>query len=709
MVAPSLSAVHMAPATRKLFRYECDLAKSEQSSRVINIITFFGVSLLAHAQAVNLLAKWLFTTIFEANNSEKIRMQRDECLAAYAVCWLSLWACVNQTALHYHPVQELEPAPQPDRQDTAFSEPAPSTCPLQSMSMQSDGTSSLMYPAMSSVRHSAEAAGPAFRRMQRHERESRIDNDLEIVDEKLKRELRSANARQHIVAKGVILQPAGACQFVTNDPRFTLSSQTAGLVHVGMCHFSERTIAKGELLALHFDLRIGNQRYPVHVFGIFDAWEGPHAAQFIKMNLEKILTQLLKTCNLSMLSPIGVRNALKLLFVELDQQFEANCHDLTDAGRSVTRDGATAVVTMLLEGRCWTASLGRGLAVAFHEEEATRLDREAHPEDEAFQRGVVKRGGFIQDGLVSGLVPTTRAVGLHHVGDAISRRSKVTDMPLSNGYLVLGSAKLSSCCGVEDLSEILSGEARKNDALARGLRDHPESLAAGLVVSALHSLPVDKRACDLSCVVVRIDQEEMLEGTVMVHRDPVPASAAPASEETQPLADVATGPAVNSAPAADTEDRWWFAFNRWWQPNNKDPHQDAAAEERGEGAAAAAAEGRTGEPAAVAERREIPHLSAPSDAGSADLVVSAEAVFSVSAASTTPGSDQPGSRERASSHDGSKRARQAVEAQILERSESAAAAAAGRSPEHDWVDANASESDEDWETAKQDTQTELRR
>ncbi|HSX11066.1 MAG TPA: PP2C family serine/threonine-protein phosphatase [Chlamydiales bacterium] len=285
-----------------------------------------------------------------------------------------------------------------------------------------------------------------------------------------------------------------------------------GVLDVGMCRYaSEQCPAKGEHVALQFNVKMGNCEYSVKAFGIFDAHFGPLAAQFVKNNLQEALSQLLQHHNSERLTDRGVRNALKLVFVELNRRFLIeNCNLKNEAtGEYVANQGATAIMTMILDKKVWTAGMG-GVAILFREGNALCLNREAKPGSDAFAKGVAKRGGTIQNGLVEGEVSTTRGIGFAYLNGVISSRPKVT-VNISGGDLLLLSTEFSKRCSLQELVPVLNA--------TKGIS--ARELAANLVYS-VHP-PAE---ASTHVIVVRGDEEESY-----VPVDPPPPSPTQAQQQ----------------------------------------------------------------------------------------------------------------------------------------------------------------------------------
>ncbi len=230
-----------------------------------------------------------------------------------------------------------------------------------------------------------------------------------------------------------------------------------------------------EHLVSSFDLLVEGKTYPVRLFGIFDGHGGSAASQFVKSNLERVLSQTLNETCASTLTDEAVWNALKLAFVCLDKEF----------GTRVS--GTTATVAMILDNKLWVANTGDSRTIL---DNGLQLSEDAKPTDIRYRRGIEKRGCFVAFGRINARLAVARAIGDNLIGP-INARPKITAIPLpKDTHLIL------ACDGIYDVA------STRQIAAAVQASGHlsPQEIAASLVYSAYQAGSTD----NLSALVVRL-------------------------------------------------------------------------------------------------------------------------------------------------------------------------------------------------------------
>jgi serine/threonine protein phosphatase PrpC len=236
---------------------------------------------------------------------------------------------------------------------------------------------------------------------------------------------------------------------------------------VALCSYADPECQiRGNQLATQFNLRIGDTEYPIYAFGVFGAYGGPQAVNFVKENLQHSLAQKLRQHNPFALSDAGISKALSSLFAKLDQQFKEDNQHLGNlrSKEYVIDYGASAVLSLIIDGRLWTASLGKERAVFVHDNQISQL---------------------------SVLTQNHQGVGFYQLGMEINKSPEITVKPLGgDGYLFLGSETFFNFCSSEQVGAILSAGGE------------PETIASNLLFSALPPKP--RAPVNLSCIVFKI-------------------------------------------------------------------------------------------------------------------------------------------------------------------------------------------------------------
>lgn len=219
--------------------------------------------------------------------------------------------------------------------------------------------------------------------------------------------------------------------------------------------------------------------------GVFDGHGGDLVAKFIKKNLAETLAEQLRKFPRD---DEGTYRALKETFIQLDQRCSGD-------------QGSTAIVTLILDGKIWTACVGDSRAILSTSEGAQQLSEDAKPTVQRYADKIKKLGGDVLNGRVgSPFGPSVaRAIGDHGVTaddntPLISANPKITCIPLDEakgGILILTSDGLTDKASTEEIS--LKAQEMKSAGHS------PELMARRLVYSALH-----KRSSDNVSVVVGV-------------------------------------------------------------------------------------------------------------------------------------------------------------------------------------------------------------
>lgn len=195
--------------------------------------------------------------------------------------------------------------------------------------------------------------------------------------------------------------------------------------------------------------------YGPPIYGVFDGHGGIGAADYLKMHLptkiEEKLTQFGR-------SDEGIWNALKLAFVEIDEEFKKEHPKDTS--------GSTAVVAFLNEDDLWLANVGDSRAILQAGEKITQLTEDAKPSDPRYKKGIEKRGGVVLGyrAFYKSVNDTIHALAVARaIGDAsipsLTARPKITkfsikDLP-HNSHLLLASDGLWDVASTRQIGETL--------------------------------------------------------------------------------------------------------------------------------------------------------------------------------------------------------------------------------------------------------------
>lgn len=262
---------------------------------------------------------------------------------------------------------------------------------------------------------------------------TRLGTPLDI-QRKLREELERAQAAMQIERDKAFVYREGGLG--------DIEKTAVGLYQTGTCHYiGRRETMEDEHLTAFFVLTIGDREIPVHLFAVFDGHGGNQTAQFLKEELAGELAKILLEFNPEELTDEGIWNALKLVFVRLNDRFKEN-------------SGSTATALMILDGKAWVANVGDSRTILVKNGGITvALSEDAKPSTERFKKGIEKRGGYVLNKqIIQGAwgLAVARAVGDHVFGRSVSTRAKITVIPLSeigeDSHFVL------ACDGIFDVA-----------------------------------------------------------------------------------------------------------------------------------------------------------------------------------------------------------------------------------------------------------------
>ncbi len=321
------------------------------------------------------------------------------------------------------------------------------------------------------------------------QREFRVREGEENIRGRLEREYLHAQLQMEEEApKGFAYHVA---QPLLDPENWHPEGKQVGGFDVGICHYiGRRPTMEDEHIATSFEVNIGGRVHSVRLFGVFDGHNGPQASQYLRDNLQRKLTQTLLRMNPEGLTDVGIWNALKLTLVELSFDF------LNEKREIARKQGSTATVAMILDGKLWTANVGDSRIILENGRVPIQLTEDQKPDIPRFLKGIEKRGGFMEFYGVprlNGQLAVARAIGDYFLGDAISSRCKITMMPLHQ--IQPGAQLFLGCDGIWDVAS--------TKQIARALFAHgdepPKALAENFVYSSYHMGSND----NLSAMIVR--------------------------------------------------------------------------------------------------------------------------------------------------------------------------------------------------------------
>jgi protein phosphatase 1L len=241
-------------------------------------------------------------------------------------------------------------------------------------------------------------------------------------------------------------------------------------------------------LAQCFDLEIGNQKYPVHVFGVFDGHNGEKVALFVQKTLVTYLADALSEFNPQKLSHQGIWNALKIGCVDINEEFfhQGRAHD----------QGSTATIALIFNDELWVANVGDSRTILDNGGTPVQLSEDAKPEAVRYRKTISHRGGdvlWFHSFRINKILAVARAFGDFEI-NGISARPKNTCISMQGiqrGTLILASD------GFFDVTSTKQA--------AQAVHEHPEepikALAANLVYSAWKADSKD----NITVLVIRLD------------------------------------------------------------------------------------------------------------------------------------------------------------------------------------------------------------
>ncbi|MBX7065896.1 MAG: protein phosphatase 2C domain-containing protein [Parachlamydiales bacterium] len=317
---------------------------------------------------------------------------------------------------------------------------------------------------------------PPAGRLNAEVRENRVRVGAERIQGKLEREWTMAQEQMGA-------EEDGAFRYIEGNFGHKETDRVGGL-DVGICHYiGRRPEMEDEHIATSFHVMINGQVHSGKLFGIFDGHGGRGASRYLRDHLQAKLQEKLEQFNSAGLTDEEIWNALKLSFVELNNEFNE-------------QSGSTATVAMILDGQLWTANVGDSRTILQNGDEIQQLSQDANLDDERYVHGIRARGGEVWPvrGVlrVNGILAVARGFGDKFTNGAMSARPKITKLPLDR--IQPNSRLILACDGIYDVASTrqVGNAARQNISC--------EKLAQNIVSSAYAAGSGD----NLSAMVVNL-------------------------------------------------------------------------------------------------------------------------------------------------------------------------------------------------------------
>lgn len=238
-----------------------------------------------------------------------------------------------------------------------------------------------------------------------------------------------------------------------------------------------------------FAIQVGEDAESAEYYAVCDGHGGEAAAEYVKMHIEKYLTDSLQRFNSMHLTDEGVFAALKAAFIRMDKGF------------TVDHSGSTVTLALILKNALWVANIGDSRVVLNNAGQAIQMseDQKCLPK---YAKKVVALGGIILGMRVNRVLEVPRAIGDHAIegltGECVvSSAPKITKFPMDalaeNAAMVLASDGLWDVCSTQDAVDFVD---RHSD-------DEVIEVARSLAVKAYNTGSKD----NLAVIVVRFKKE----------------------------------------------------------------------------------------------------------------------------------------------------------------------------------------------------------
>lgn len=257
---------------------------------------------------------------------------------------------------------------------------------------------------------------------------------------------------------------------------------------VGICHAQgRRPEMEDHHIATSFNIEVRKKTIPIQLFGILDGHGGNAAALYIKKHIEDKLKEHLERFNINGLTDEGIWNALKLTMVAINEGFKSEIMDkLNGTAVQDFPSGTTAIISMILDGKLWTANVGDSRAILEDSHFGTmRLSEDAKPDDARYLESIEKRKGTVSIinniARLNGIVSMARAIGDLFITKGLCSRPKITMIPLSK--ITAHSHLILACDGLYDAAS----SQQVGLSIQQHCNEDPDVQAKNLVYAAYNA------------------------------------------------------------------------------------------------------------------------------------------------------------------------------------------------------------------------------
>lgn len=269
-----------------------------------------------------------------------------------------------------------------------------------------------------------------------------------------------------------------------------------------------------------FSLYVGGREEKIKMTGVFDGHGGSNCSEFAKTHMEIYLKKWLEKFNPVILTESGIRNALKIAFVDLSRAYTEKClieqmreflmaetknplqaeeflqkqegiyssaqvekflrAQVEDTAKveeflknlKPPQDGSTANISLIINNELWVANTGDSRAILINAEDGSAqvLSEDARVRERFKDQMIQNRGGEVFRGRSDGILAITRSLGDPCV-PGISSRPKVVKIAKSpedwkNHYVIQYSDGISDAASYRQIASLAEARIKKGDSLA---------------------------------------------------------------------------------------------------------------------------------------------------------------------------------------------------------------------------------------------------
>jgi len=267
-----------------------------------------------------------------------------------------------------------------------------------------------------------------------HHREKRLQSDPVVVQRKLTKEREAAAAQHAKQASNPFFKLARSM----HTSRFSSQRATVNGREVGIAHDRGRRPSMEDEDLIAVGRANGN---PYELFAIFDGHGGGETSKYLKENLQRFVqAELTGTIDLE------IWNALKTACVKCDASAK------TFVGGT---SGSTGAIALKINGDLWIANVGDSRAIWRKANgQAIQLSEDQKPDDPKYLRSIEKRGGFVDEHRVNGMLAVARSFndGIVNNGEKFSISARPKIVKVAKEEIGPGDSLILCCDGVPDVA-----------------------------------------------------------------------------------------------------------------------------------------------------------------------------------------------------------------------------------------------------------------